>query len=423
LTQGVIAAGGSIIEQGGVRAFIRLLRKDKKAAMRMVAAAGKAGLKGAGIDIGSWRDKAKKLARRRMSGLEDIVPVDPVMVGMGALYDHDAQPANTGTGYILQQQSRRGRMSKPFSAAPIVAFAGAYGVIETGDMDIAATPTPGKWYQINPDVARSLSKTASIAYGTSGGTNLVRQKWINAVQANAYAFDPTATDNLHKNGKITFLPKFSKDSSQAVQGVPGNHWATIWIPEHEGDEPPEAVDPADDPTDDPIIPDIPDVEDPIDPKTNELPKTEDPECPPGMMVEMTPGGGYQCVGDPSDPKDPIVGPPGETGAIGPMGPAGSPGLPGGMGPQGVVGPIGPRGEPGVGEGQPGEQGAMGPAGEPGMPGGMGPQGEPGEMGPEGSVGPIGPEGPMGPAGEGGTGGGVPGWVPVVAAMFIGGWFK
>ena len=50
LTKGVLAAGASIIKQGGISGFIRLLRKDKKAAMRMIAQAGKAGLKGAGID-------------------------------------------------------------------------------------------------------------------------------------------------------------------------------------------------------------------------------------------------------------------------------------------------------------------------------------------------------------------------------------
>lgn len=430
LTRGVIAAGGSIIEQGGIRAFIKLLRKDKRAAMRMVAAAGKAGLKGAGIDLAAWKQKGKALARKRMRGrgmrgIEDIVPVDPALVGMGALYEHDAQPDNVGTAYKLQQQSRRGRLSRPFSAAPVVAFTGAYGVIEVGDKDITPVPTPGKWYQIDPKVSKHLVGTAKIAYGTSGMENVARQKWINKVKANQYAFDPTATDNFHKNGKITFLPKFSKDPGEAIKGVPGNHWATIYIPAHDGDEPAETIpDTNDDDKDDDIV--IPDVDDDVGDE-DDLPDNDD-------------------TGDDDDDNDPLVGPPGETGPMGPQGVIGPDGLPGGLGPQGVMGPqgdAGPRGEPGVGEGSPGEmgpqgvmgpQGEMGPRGEPGVgegsPGEMGPQGvmgpqgimgPQGELGPEGSVGPIGPQGP---AGEGGTGGGgVPGWVPVVAAMFIGGVFK
>lgn len=416
LTRGVIAAGASIIEQGGLTGFIRLLRKDKKAAMKMIAAAGKAGLKGAGIDVEEWKKKGKKklrdrMGRRGMRGLEDVVPVDPGLVGMGALYDHEALPDHVGTGYSLQQRSSRGRMSRPFSAAPVVAFTGAMGVVEIGDNDIATVPTPGKWYQIDPNVARSLAKTASIAYGTKGGTNLKRQQWINRVKANQYAFDPTAVDNLHPNGKITFMPRFSADPAQAVKGVPGKHWATIWIPERDGDEPPEVIpDIPDTPGEDPQT-EIPDTVDPVDPGTSELPQT-DPVDPVDPVDPIDP--------DPGDPTDSIVGPPGPMGPAGAMGPSGT------MGPSGAMGPAGPRGVPGVGEGQPGEQGAMGPAGEPGS---IGPAGRAGAVGPEGSVGPMGPAGPAGPmgpagpAGEGGTGGGVPGWVPLVAALFIGGVFK
>lgn len=430
LTKGVIAAGSKIIERGGVRAFLRLLRTDRKAAMRMIAAAGKAGLAAAGVDAGQWKERAKKRAllairsgarRAGMRGIEDVVPVEPELVGMGALYDHNSQPNNVGTGYWLQQQSLKGAMSQAFRVAPVVSIQGAFGIVDINDSIIAPTPTPGMWYQIDPKVARSLSKTAALAYGTSGGTNLKRQKWINQVQANQYAFDPTAIDNLHKAGKITFMPRFSADPAEAVRGVPGKHWATIWIPEREHDEPPELVTPP--------IPELPDPTPPpiLPPPTTELPDTTTPTLPPTDPDDDTgdkdlpPVVADDDVGDPIPPTtgDPVVLPnddveptpddeiPDPIVGVGPRGPAGAAGA---TGPAGVAGP---RGLPGVGEGSPGERGASGargPAGPAGVPG---------------SIGPIGPTGPTGPAGAGGTGGGtqVAGWFPVVAAAVLGGWFK
>jgi hypothetical protein len=259
-------------------------------------------------------------------------------------------------------------------------------VVDADDLKLTKTPTPGAWYQIDPAVTKSLSKVASLAYGTSGGSNLERMRWINAVAANQYAFDPSAVDNLFKSGKLTLLPRFSADPAEAIRGVPGKHWATIWIPAAKGDEPPVVVPQTDTTDTDPTIPDLPDGDkDPVDPGTPDLPTLP----PPGGEI----------------PDDPIVGPPG----IGPRGPAGPAGQRGASGSRGPAGDRGAQGIPGVGQGVPGP---AGPAGQDGSVGPMGPRGEPG---------PMGPAGPAGADGAAGSGGGL-GWptLAIVAAVAVAG---
>lgn len=73
-----------------------------------------------------------------------------------------------------------------------------------------------------------------------------------------------------------------------------------------------------------------------------------------------------------------------AGAQGPPGPAGPQGLPGLQGPAGPQGPEGPAGPPGP-QGPPGPEGPQGPVGATGPPG---PQGPVGPMGPQGPPGPA-----------------------------------
>lgn len=415
LTKGVIAAGASIIEQGGITGFIRLLRKDKKAAMKMIAAAGKAGLKGAGIDI----DKIKARRKRRMSGSFGYVGDwnDLPISGIDAMRYHDSTPMNTGTGYRLRQAPMRGPWSNEFSAAPVVALNGALGVIDGQDTTIAAVPTPGMYYQIQS--GDSLLGVSREAYGTSGGTNVKRAKWINNARANS-AFQIPSDNKWFQPTILTFMPNFSADPGGNVRGQPGNNWAIVWIPEAEGDEPPEVpwVDPTIPQTDDPGT-DIPDSDDdPIDPNTDDLPQVDpaDPGTGTNELPDTLPPE-TDIPGDPVDPQDTgdddtddtgdtdtipdtdggdsIVGPQGETG------PQGIPGVPGGMGPMGPAGPTGPGGE---GTSIPGERGAMGPTGSPGIQGQQGAAGSVGPMGPPGATGPMGPSGADGTSG---TGGGTP----------------
>jgi len=427
LTRAVLSAGASLIKQGGISGFIRLLRKDKKAAMRMIARAGKAGLKGAGIDI----DKIKAKRRKRMSGFGG----DPVMLtGMGALYDYDSTPDNVGTQYRLRQQSMRGPMSSPFYAAPVISINGAFGVVDGSDLDVAATPTPGKYYQVKS--GDNLSSVAQEAYGTKGGMNYKRMKWINAVKANQYAFDASATDNLFPAGKISFMPRFSQDPAAAVAGQSGNHWATLWLPEASGDEPPEEL---------PDTPDIPgtDVNTDIpgegdddasvdtpdlpseDPPDGTIPDTGDikPDADPPGDTQLPDGGDS---GDTSTDTTDVVVPDTDGGdnIVGPPGPAGPAGPSGEMGPAGPQGPMGPGGEGGGGVGPAGPVGPLGPMGPAGVEGSVGPMGpggedgSPGGPGAPGGMGPTGPMGPAGPSGQGGTA--IPAMAIIAGLAIIGG---
>lgn len=429
LSIGVIAAGASIIQQGGLSGFIKLLRKDRKLAMRMVAQAGKAGLKAAGLDV----DKLRARRRARMSGL---AYAGPAFSGMAALYDHDDAPNNVGTQYQIQQRAQGRGWSQPFYAAPVVSLNGAFGVVEVGDNDIADTPTPGKWYRIQRgDALLSVSRRA---YGTSGGTNVKRANWINAANANANKRIPS--DNKWFQPEIiTFMPAFADDVAANVQGQSGRSYAILWLPEFAGDEPPEVVPeiPDDDTADvDPDV-DIPDGEtDPVDPDIPDLPQVDptdstgdtdipdtipvDPEIPGDPVIPDDTGD----TGDTTDnsipdikpdiPTDPIVGPPGPPGEAGP---AGEPG------PRGEPGPAGPEGPGGEGVGVPGPRGEPGLPGAPGMPGDPGDTGAPGMPGGPGAIGPSGPAGPPGEAGTGGGGNGMPAAAALALLGLVGGAFK
>ena len=439
LTKGVIAAGASIIEQGGVSGFIKLLRKDKKAAMKMIAAAGKAGLKGAGVDLGAMKRKGiqrgRDAIRGRMRGFGyaggNYIP----MTGIDAMDAHDAAPANVGTGYRLRQAPASGRWSREFSAAPVVSLNGAFGIIDKQDPVIASTPTPGMFYQIQD--GDSLLGTAKKAYGTKGGTNVKRANWINNARANS-AFQIPSENKWFQPTILTYLPRFSTVPHENVRGQPGNNWAIIYIPEAKDDEPPETFDPVGDA--DPIEPkdEIPDADDDqVDPQTDDLPDIDpndkdDNEIPDDIPDETDP------TGDPIDPKtgdddvddtDDKDTTPDDTGGdtiVGPQGETGAQGIPGVIGPSGPIGPIGPTGPGGEGTSIPGERGPIGPTGATGIQGGQGPGGSVGDMGPAGepgAQGPAGPAGPAGPPGTGGTGGGMPAGAILAVLAVTSGWFK
>jgi hypothetical protein len=397
LTKAVIAMGGKFIEDGGIVKFIKKLRTNKKAAFQMIAAAAKSALGSAAGPV--VKKLLEKLKSRRMSGFaggHDFVP----MHGLAAVADHDAQPDNIGTGYMIQNQcTRTGRKSRPFRAAPIVALRGVYGALEEGDNDITTTPVPGKHYRIQK--GDNQVKVAQKAYGTSGQDNYTRQKWMVYAKANAPIIDPGNANKMWPKGRISFMPKWSADPAAAIRGESGNAYAVIWMPEHEGDEPPDPVD--DDPVDD-------------DP-------TRGPRGFPGAAGSpgsIGPSGTPGSIG-PRGPTGPR-GAGGEGGGgVGPAGKTGIPGIKGERGPAGVPGIQGERGPAGQGAGDPvpgprGEPGAPGVAGEPGSPGQDGAQGVPGEQGPQG------PQGPPGTAAEGG-GSSIPPLAVALLLSFVGGGLK
>jgi hypothetical protein len=200
LTRGVLAAGSELIKRGGIIGFIKLLRHDKKAAMRLVAQAAASGLRAAARFAGPDED------------LDELT--------------------------VLEQDGGQ------TVAQPVAALAGVPGLYEFGALDITPAPAPGHYYRITK--GDTLSAVAARAYGTKSDrkANYERMKWINAVAANQYAFDPRAKDNLFPRGRISFDPQFDCDPSRAFSGSKGRCYATIWIPLTAGDEPPAAAPPA-----------------------------------------------------------------------------------------------------------------------------------------------------------------------------------
>jgi hypothetical protein len=208
-TKAVLEAGGSIIKQGGIPALIRMIRKDPKAAMRMVAQAAKAGL---------------KRAKQVFSGVEDV-----------------------GQHEIRQCGGR-------CAGHPVMALVGVPYVADFGELEISEAPAPGRWYRIRK--GDTLLTVAQRAYSVpAGGERLKRANWINDAVANRPFFDSSAKDNLFKKGKISFSPKWSSDPESASKGVSGKSYAVIWIPTTLGDEPsakvPTDMIPADDVDDTP----------------------------------------------------------------------------------------------------------------------------------------------------------------------------
>lgn len=405
LAAAVLAMGGKFIEQGGIVKFIKKLRRNKKAAFQMISAAVKSAMGAAAGPV--IKKMMARMKSRRMSGFgcPDVIP----MHGIEALADHDLAGHNVGTGYMIQNRCpRTGRMSRPFRAAPIIALRGVYGAFEEGGNDIATSPTPGKWYRIQ--AGDNQVNVAERAYGTKGQDNYTRQKWMVYIPANSVYIDKGNANKMWPKGRISFMPKWSGDPAKAIKGQSGNAYAVIWLPEHEGHNPPDEVD---DPDDDP---------------------TRGPRGFPGAAGK---------VGMPGEPGS--IGPSGKAGGRGKIGPAGPTGpagpggegegqtgpagQPGDQGIPGIQGEVGPAGIPGIqGEPGPAGQGAgdpvPGPQGIPGLPGAQGMPGVAGQAGAPGQDGSQGVPGIQGPPGEGAEGGGkIP---PVVVALllsFVAGGFK
>jgi hypothetical protein len=229
LTVGVMQAGGSIIKKIGLTGFIKLLKRDRRKAMQLAAIAAKSGLK-----------------RAAFSGVESI--------------DRQTYHQN-GVEYAGQ---------------PVQAIIGIPGSVTFGALDVVDTPEPGHWYRVKR--GDTLFGVTSKAFNVKGGSERLRlARMINRSEANRVYVDPTLADNLFKDGRITFKPRFSSNAEEAISGESGNSYALLWIPESEGDEPPEMVPDSPEPT-----PDVP------LPVPEETPKAEVPLPTPEPETEPAP---------------------------------------------------------------------------------------------------------------------------------------
>jgi hypothetical protein len=226
-TSAVMAAAGHIVKKVGVRGLIRLIRKDRKKLLRLLAGAGK---------------EAIRAAIRPLGG-----PDDP-------------------RGEVMQTWLTQGNVE--FPAQHVMGFVEAPGMFGQGELEVMDEPTPGYWYRAKR--GDSLLGITGRAYALKAGRERYkRSKWINEAQANAPYVDPGLADNLYPQGRISLRPRFASEPAEAIQGAAGKSYALMWIPTEPGDEPPAPA---------PVVPEVP--EEPL-PDVPEVPDVPEPPVAPG----------------------------------------------------------------------------------------------------------------------------------------------
>jgi len=234
VTKGVLAAGGNLQAAGGVRQLAKLAKRDPGKALSMAAQAAAAGAQAAG-------------GRMPFGCVE--------MQQMGSIY----------------------------TASPVLAFVGVDGVYGFGQVDIATTPIPGRYYRVKS--GDTLLGITGKAYNIgSGSERLRRSKWINNAQVNrVYWVKPQKDFNKehYPDGIVYLTNAWASDPEAALRGEPGKSYPVLYIPVTEGDEPPaEPTGPA---------PELPDVDEPVEPAPpTVLPPTDEPEAPIEPLPPVAP---------------------------------------------------------------------------------------------------------------------------------------
>ena len=188
LTVPVLRVSGKILERGGLPAVLRMIRKNPRKLMMMVAQAA------AGKHIKRFN------------------------VGKNL------------TQFAIKQAGRS------FRGAPVVALSGVPGVFHLDDITISSQPEMGRYYRVKP--GDNLLKIAEQAQGRRKG-RLSVARMINDAAANAVFMDPSKANNLFKGGWVAkaFYRNYSSDPSAAAEGQPGDNYGVLWIPAAPGDEP------------------------------------------------------------------------------------------------------------------------------------------------------------------------------------------
>ena len=155
LSRKIMAIAGKFVQQGGLIKLFKMLRKDPKGALRMlaasVAAAGR-GVLSALPELGA------------PGGFSGVGGGFGAFAGVG--YDDDP------VLYEVEQDGQR------YHAAPVAALAGLPGVASFGALEITPTPTPGFYYQVTAKDS-GLLDLAGRAYGLKPGADrLERAQWI-----------------------------------------------------------------------------------------------------------------------------------------------------------------------------------------------------------------------------------------------------
>lgn len=271
-TRAIMGAAGDVMRRGGLIQLFRLLRRDPKAALRMladsVAAAGRAA-----VGVGG---------ARRLSGFAGLAD--------------DVAPC-----YAVAQDGQQ------FHAQPVAALAGLPGVFGA-DPVVTPKPTPGSYYRAQH--GDSVLSIAGAAYGLGpGGARLARAKWIANAATNAPIRRAPKGDFETKNfpkGLPRLEPVWSPDAGAAIKGTPGNAYPVIWIPPAEGVEGPADAPPVPPPAPVPPgpVPPAPVPPAPV-PPAPVPPGPVPPAPPPPVPIPTPPPPGPAPVPPPEPPAPPL----------------------------------------------------------------------------------------------------------------------
>jgi len=238
-TKAILTREADLAKRGGRSKLIELVASGKlKDAAKMIGG----GLKAAGR--GAISEGVAKLK---------------TMIPMGAA-DDEAQGVGT---YCTQN-------GQTFPAGYVAGFYPAEHMLGAADvMDVAASPTPGAWYQVKK--GDTLIGIAGKAYGLpSGGARLRAAKRINAAPYNGRFWQEPKGSFNQKHftaGIVGLLPRYPVAAEQRLDELDGGEfdggqYPALWIPsEGQPDAPPMAIDepeivtptPAE-PEDEPAIP-------------------------------------------------------------------------------------------------------------------------------------------------------------------------
>lgn len=208
VTKMLMRASATISKRGGIRKLLKMVRKNPKKALKMLARdvmkAGKGGL----------------LKKLKIPGFK------------GGMWD------DVG---VMEISGPTG----DFYGAPVIAIAGLPGAYEFGQLDVTGEPEPGAWYRV-----RKGDTLLGIAKRALGKPGIRHGNWISKAAANAHYLVATKSAFAQKYfgpDIVGLYPRWSADATEAIDGVSGGSYPLLWIPGAEGDEPPLTV------------PDIPDI--------------------------------------------------------------------------------------------------------------------------------------------------------------------
>lgn len=229
-----------------------------------------------GLTSMALKAASKGLERRGGKGLARAFRKNPRRTGAMVARAVKSVVGNPGAGRFTIRQGGRA-----FSGQPVIAIAGIPGAYFRGDVTVASTPAPGRWYRIQP--GDNLLKVSGDAFKLGAGSKRYQvAKMINSSPANAAYFESDNVDNLFPRGKISFSPKWSADPESAVRGEKGSSFAVIWIPADKDDLPPMTE-----------VDETPEVEDEVE-ETEDIDSEDTPETDeqvdPDNEADVEPGG-------------------------------------------------------------------------------------------------------------------------------------